>query len=248
MTPAELFDAFADASIRRDPEAFLDLFTEDGEMILPFAGLAYRGKEAIRARIAELWKHSPIRVLQFADRSVLATAELAVAEYTVHVHVANQDLAVRGILRIVARDGRIASFREYLDPTGLAAIRPARLVLRKLFDAMQAKSADAFADLYAEAGIHEFGFAVPDRPRQLVGREAIRQSYREGWRNHPLEIHGIDDELVLPGADPEVVVGQWRARASTGGAPVSITGLMILRVRASEIVHCYDYMDLGRRP
>lgn len=255
MTPAELFDAFTVASVRRDPEAFLDLFTDDGELILPFAGLAYRGKDAIRGRIAEQWRSSPIRVREFADRSVLSAEEFAVAEYTVRVSIAELDLEVRGIVRLVARDGRIQSFREYLDPTGLAALRPARQVLRKVYDAMQAKSADALADLFAVDGIHELAFPVPNRPHQLVGREAVRASYTEGWRNHPLEIQAVEDELVFPAADPEVVVGQWRGRATKDGAPVSLTGLLILRVRQNEIVHCFDFMDvagvsraLGRAP
>ncbi|MFT3696997.1 MAG: nuclear transport factor 2 family protein [Kofleriaceae bacterium] len=255
MTPAELFDAFTRASVSRDPEAFLDLFTEDGELILPFADLAYRGKPAIRARIGEQWKSSPIRVKDFADRSVLATPDFAVAEYTVHVEVAGQAFAVKGILRLVARDGRIQSFREYLDPTGLAAIRPARQILRKVYDAMQAKSADRLADLFAIDGIHEFGFRIPNRPHQLLGREAVRESYTAGWKNHPLEISAIEDELVFAGADPEIVVGQWRGSATRDGSPVSITGLLILRVRNHEIVHCYDFMDsagiaraLGRPP
>jgi len=255
MTPAELFDAFTEASVRRDPVAFLDLFTDDGELVLPFADQAFRGKRAIEERIAEQWRSSPIRVDRFADRSVLSTDEFAVAEYTVHVSIGELPVAVRGILRLVARDGRIASFREYLDPAALATLGRPRQVLHRFYAAMQAKSADALADLYAEDGIHEFAFAVPNRPRQLVGREAVRASYTEGWRDHPLDLESIDDELLLPGADPEVVVGQWRARATHHGTPVSLTGLVILRVRAGEIVHCHDYMDalgvtraLGRPP
>lgn len=255
MTPTELFDAFTRASITRDPEAFLDLFTADGELVLPFAGLAYRGKDAIRARIAEQWKSSPIRVHDFADRTLLAGPDFAVAEYTVNVSIADQAFAVKGILRLVTRDGRIHSFREYLDPAGLAALRPARRILREVYDAMQAKSADQLADLFAVDGIHEFGFRVPNRPHQLIGREAVRASYTAGWNNHPLEIQAIEDELVFAGADPEIVVGQWRGRATRGGEPVSITGLLILRVRQDQIVHCYDFMDsagiaraLGRPP
>lgn len=255
MTPAELFEAFTEASVRRDPVAFLDLFTDDGELVLPFADQAYRGKDAIRRRIAEQWKTSPIRVHEFADRSVLATPEFAVAEYTVRVSIADQPVAVRGIVRLVARDGRIASFREYLDPIALSTLGRSRQILHKFYAAMQAKSADALADLYAIDGIHQFGFTVPNRPQQLVGREAIRESYTEGWHNHPLEIQAIDDELLFQATDPEVVIGQWRGRATHEGEPVSLTGLLILRVRAGEIVHCHDYMDvlgiaraLGRPP
>lgn len=157
--------------------------------------------------------------------------------------IADQPFAVRGIVRLIAREGRIASFREYLDPIALAQLGRPRQLLRRFYDAMQAKSADALAELYAPAGIHQYGFAVPNRPHRLVGREAIRASYTEGWRNHPLDIESIDDELVVAGADPEIVVGQWRGRAHHKGEPVSLTGLLILRVRAGEIVHGYDYMD-----
>jgi ketosteroid isomerase-like protein len=255
MTPAELFEAFTETSVRRDPAAFVDLFTDDAEMVFPFSDLVYRGKEAIRARVDEPWKTSPIRVREFADRSVLATADAAVAEYTIQCTSGGHDFAVRGILRLAVRDGKIASFREYLDPTALAAVRPPREMLRRVYAAMQARSADALADLYAVDGVHELGFAVPNRLARLVGREAVRTSYSEGWRNHPLEIEAIEDELVFQATDPEVVIGQWRGRATRDGAPVSLTGLLILRVRAGAIVHCYDFMDalgvaraLGRPP
>jgi len=255
MTPDQLFSAFVDCALRRDVDAFVALFTDDATMVLPFADLAYAGKEAIRARVSAGWSTSPFHVRDYADRTTLATADAIVAEYTVRGSIDGLDLAVRGIMRLDVRDGRIAAMREYLDPNGVAAARPPRALLRRFYAAMQAKSADALADLYAEDGIHEFGFAVPNRPKQLVGREAIRASYTEGWRNHPLEIQAIDDELVFQATDPEVVIGQWRGRATHQGAPVSLTGLIILRVRTNAIVHCYDFMDalgvaraLGRPP
>lgn len=60
-----------------------------------------------------------------------------------------------------------------------------------------------------------------------------------------------------PATNPEVVIGQWRLRGSVlaTGAPVEITGLLVLRVRGGQIVHCHDFMDafgiaraLGRPP
>jgi ketosteroid isomerase-like protein len=68
-------------------------------------------------------------------------------------------------------------------------------------------------------------------------------------------IQAIEDELSYQATDPEVVIGQWRGRATRGGESVSLTGLVILRVRRDEIVHCHDFMDavgiaraLGRQP
>lgn len=255
MTSDQLFDEFVDCALRRDAAAFADLFTDDATMTFPFAELTFAGRDAIRARVASAWSTSPFQVRAYADRTTLATASAIVAEYTVRGSVAGHELAVRAILRLDVQGGRIAAMREYLDPAAVAAARPPRLLLRGYYAAMQAKSADALADLYAADGIHEFGFAVPNRPKQLVGREVIRASYTEGWRNHPLEIEAIDDELVFQAIDPEVVIGQWRGRATHQGKPVSLTGLIILRVRAGAIVHCYDFMDalgisraLGRPP
>ncbi|HEY4057124.1 MAG TPA: hypothetical protein VGM39_10975, partial [Kofleriaceae bacterium] len=62
---------------------------------------------------------------------------------------------------------------------------------------------------------------------------------------------------VEDGADPEVVIGQWRLIGSlrATGKPVGLTGLLALRVSAGKIVHVRDFMDtlgvahaLGRMP
>jgi len=138
------------------------------------------------------------------------------------------------------------------------AARPTpRVVLRRFHAAMHAKSADALADLYAEDAIHEFSFTVPHRPPRYVGQAEVRAGYGEAWRDHPLEIDAIEDVFVFDATDPEVVIGQWRLRGSlrATGAPVEVTGLLVLRVRDGKIVHCHDFMDamgvaraLGRPP
>jgi ketosteroid isomerase-like protein len=122
---------------------------------------------------------------------------------------------------------------------------------------MQARSADALADLYAEDAIHEFSFAVPNRPARYLGQAEVRAGYLAAWRDHPLDIDAIDDVFVHDATDPEVVVGQWRLQGSlrATGAAVEVTGLLVLRVRGGKIVHCHDFMDafgiaraLGRPP
>jgi len=255
MTPRELFIAFTACSKRRDGAAFADLFTPDGVLELPFARLRYAGREAIRARVVDTWRRSPVVVTSFDDVVLTDTDGGLVAEYVVR----GATWAVPTILRLGVEAGQIASFREYLDPIAVAAARSsvAREVLRRYHAAMHAKDADALAELYAADAIHEFAFYTPNRPPQLVGREAIRASYREGWADHPLDIHAIADVVVFEAADPEVVFGQWRATATlrTTNAPVTITGLIGLRVREGQIVHTWDFMDglgiahaLGRLP
>jgi len=254
-----IFERFEACSLRRDGHAFAELFTDDAVMAFPFAGQRFVGREAIRARAVTAWGASPVVVHEFADRDVREHGDDVCVEYTARVAVEGAPHDVRIVLLLRMRDGRIVEMREYLDPLALATVRGATTVaiLHRYHEAMRTKSADALADLYAPDAIHEFPFFMANGRHELVGREAIRASYRAGWANHPLEIGAIEDVFVHVAADPEVVTGQFRARATlrTTGAPVEITGLLVLRVRNGQIVHTRDFMDalgvahaLGRAP
>jgi uncharacterized protein len=268
MTPRELFDRFQDCAMRQDGEGFAALFAADGILEFPFTArgspLRFAGREAIRARAFEAWGRSPLRPESFATLAVTEdrAADALVAEYDVRgtVIATKAPFSVRGALVLHAKDGLIASMREYLDPIALArASAPAspREVLRLYHRAMRTKSADDLADLYAADGVHELAFHVPGRARTYAGREAVRALYREVWRDHPLELDAIEDVFVHTTEDPEVVIGQWRATGTVRatGAPFEITGLLHLRVREGLLVHVRDYMDalgvakvLGRAP
>ncbi len=114
-----------------------------------------------------------------------------------------------------------------------------------------------FADLFAEDGVLRFPFAPPGMPRELRGREAIRDSRRAvaGHRGL-LDMHGVD-AVVRETDDPEVVVTEiehhgW-SRGS--GGPYRFRAIGVIRVRGGEIVSYDDYMDpiaqaalLGRTP
>ena len=254
-----IFDQFEACSVRRDGNAFAELFTEDAVMEFPFAKQRFAGREAIRARAVTAWSASPVIVAGFADRIISGHGDDVCVEYTARVAVEGRTHDVRIVLRLRLHEGRIAHMREYLDPTALAEVRGATTiaVLHRYHEAMRTKSADALADLYAPDAIHAFPFFMANGVHELAGREAIRAAYRAGWENHPLDIHAVEDVFVQVGAGPEVVTGQFRARATlrTTGAPVEITGLLVLRVHAGQIVHTRDFMDalgvahaLGRAP
>jgi ketosteroid isomerase-like protein len=258
-SPRELFSAFCDCAIRRDGPAFAALCTDDVVLEFPFANLRFTGRADVCDRATTAWRDSPRRVREFQHVRFTDAGDTLVAEYDVVGEVASRPFRIGGILRLETRGGQIASMREYLDPAALAAARPTtpREVLRRFHAAMQARSADALADLYAPDAIHEFSFAVPHRPPRYVGQAEVRAGYREAWHDHPLDIDAIEDVFVHDASDPEVVVGQWRLRGSLRktGAPIEATGLLVLRVRDGQIVHCHDFMDglglaraLGRPP
>ncbi|MCA9626452.1 MAG: nuclear transport factor 2 family protein [Myxococcales bacterium] len=264
-TPEELFEAFQEASLSQDADAFAALFSDDARLEFPFAGLAFAGRAAIRERAHQVWEGSPLRVQSFRVTSCKQSPDgCLVAEYQVQGSAGSvvRPFSVGGVAVLEARGGQILRLREYLDPSALAdaqrhAVGSARSLLSDYYQAMSLKSADALADLYAENAVHEFGFTTPNRPQKLFGRDAVRDAFRERWKEHPLDIQRIENEFVLEGADPELVTAQWRAQATIGatGKRVQLTGLLVLRVQAGYIVHTRDYMDsigleraLGRTP
>ncbi|KNB53865.1 nuclear transport factor 2 family protein [Streptomyces caatingaensis] len=124
--------------------------------------------------------------------------------------------------------------------------RSPRDVLAAYHRAILALSADDLADLYAPDGVHEFPFLTPGRPDRYRGREEIRAGYRASWgARTPVRLQEIHDVAVFDGADPEIVVGLWRATArfAPDAAPITLSGLLILRVRDGLVVHAYDYLD-----
>ncbi|NVB79900.1 MAG: SnoaL-like domain-containing protein [Kofleriaceae bacterium] len=267
-TARELFGFFEEYAIRRDGAAFGDLFADDSVMEFPFVpdGKArrYVGRDAIRAQAIEAWGRSTFRPTSFERVTMRdCEGEVLFAEYEVHGSstLSGAACVVKAVMVLRARNGQIVAMREYLDPIGLrkasVPARSPREVLAKYHQAMKAKSADALAELYAADGVHEFSFFTPNRPPRYHGREEVRAGYTAGWANHPLEIDRIEDVFVDEGADPEVVMGQWRiaGRVAATGQAVELTGMIWLRVRDGEIVHCRDFMDglgvanaLGRAP
>ncbi|GAA3161267.1 nuclear transport factor 2 family protein [Nonomuraea roseoviolacea] len=106
--------------------------------------------------------------------------------------------------------------------------------------AMLHKSADELADLYAEEGVHEFPFGGLS---PLRGREEVRAAYRGSWSQTPAEVERVRMVALHATADPEVVVVEQEADVTVAGNPITVPGLLVLRVRDGRIVHTRDYMD-----
>src|SRR3569833_4571746 len=179
-----IFDQFEACSVRRDGNAFAELFTEDAVMEFPFAKQRFAGREAIRARAVTAWSASPVIVAGFADRIISGHGDDVCVEYTARVAVEGRTHDVRIVLRLRLHEGRIAHMREYLDPTALAEVRGATTiaVLHRYHEAMRTKSADALANLYAPDAIHAFPFFMANGVFVFAGCVVFCAVFRAGWR------------------------------------------------------------------
>jgi ketosteroid isomerase-like protein len=102
-----------------------------------------------------------------------------------------------------------------------------------------------FADLFAEDGVLEYPFAMPGQPRELRGREAIRDYFAAAPASRGVfEMDGVE-ALVRDTDDPEVVVTEieHHGRSAVTGGPYRFRALGVIRVRNGEIVSYQDYMD-----
>jgi ketosteroid isomerase-like protein len=114
-----------------------------------------------------------------------------------------------------------------------------------------------FGDLFAEDGVLRYPFAAPGMPRELKGRDAIREYHgAASTRRSLLEIEDVD-MIVRDTDDPEVVVVEieHHGHSHASGGPYRFRALGVVRVRDGEIVEYDDYMDpiamaalLGRTP
>jgi ketosteroid isomerase-like protein len=118
-----------------------------------------------------------------------------------------------------------------------------REVFDRLLRATVANSADELADLYAEDVVIELPFGQTGRPVRFVGREPLRQRFHAAAQLR--RFTGVDSVVVYDGADPEVVIGEWRVHGEVlpTGRTYSLRFLMIVRVRDGLIVSSRDYGD-----
>ncbi|MGF7236014.1 MAG: nuclear transport factor 2 family protein [Frankia sp.] len=102
-----------------------------------------------------------------------------------------------------------------------------------------------FASLFAEDGVMEYPFAMPGQPRELRGRDAIRDYFAAATASRAVfEMDGVE-ALVRETDDSEVVVTEieHHGRSTVTGQPYRFRALGVIRVRNGQIVSYQDYMD-----
>jgi ketosteroid isomerase-like protein len=102
-----------------------------------------------------------------------------------------------------------------------------------------------FGDLFAVDGVLRYPFAPPGTPRELKGRDTIRDHHRvAAARRSLLEVEGVD-MIVRDTDDPEVVVVEIEHHGYShgSGGPYRFRALGVVRVRDGEIAEYDDYMD-----
>ncbi|WP_051114068.1 nuclear transport factor 2 family protein [Actinopolymorpha alba] len=82
----------------------------------------------------------------------------------------------------------------------------------------------AFAELFAEDGVHELPFAPPGIPRRLQGRDNIR-AHLAAASETPLKHQRFEDVAIHETADPEVIIVEYDAvgEVITSGRPYRLS-------------------------
>lgn len=117
----------------------------------------------------------------------------------------------------------------------------------------------SLADMMAEDGVFEYPFTVPGTPREVRGREAIREHLTASRRQarDALTIHKVDT-IVHETTDPGIAIIEITVHgevAATGRQFEFPSSVSVLHVRDGEITRYQDYTNtlgaaeaLGVRP
>ncbi|HWC80101.1 MAG TPA: nuclear transport factor 2 family protein [Pseudonocardiaceae bacterium] len=94
-------------------------------------------------------------------------------------------------------------------------------------------------DVYTEDAVHELPFS----DRKFSGREAIRAAYTGGWARSSMGVDEITDLVVHDGADPDMVIAEYRARVTMAGGEVTrVPIVLVLRARGERIASAREYV------
>jgi ketosteroid isomerase-like protein len=120
-----------------------------------------------------------------------------------------------------------------------------REVLDRLLSGIGAGRWAELADLYAEDGVAQQPFQLPE-PGRIEGREEIRRHFTAA-ASGPLRLHP-HHVVVHETVDPEVVIAEfdYDVRNAATGREVTVANVQVLRVRDGLIVGTRDYHDHAR--
>ena len=114
MTPGEVCASYLASFATGDPARVVAHVTDDFVNEHTAAlGSGCEGKEEYSRRVPNFLASMP--QLRYEVEDVIADGDRVVAAYTLHTHVNDRDVAVRGVMRFQVRDGLIAKRTDYWD-------------------------------------------------------------------------------------------------------------------------------------
>ena len=114
MTPSQVCIAYLQAFATGDPAAVTALVTDDFVNEHTAAlGSGCTGKDEYSRRVPGFLASMP--GLRYEVEDVTADGDRVYAAYTLHTHVNDRDVAVRGVMRFVVRDQLVAHRTDYWD-------------------------------------------------------------------------------------------------------------------------------------
>ncbi|MGD9995468.1 MAG: ester cyclase [Ilumatobacteraceae bacterium] len=114
MTPIERCVHYLHSFATGDPDAVVANVTDDFVNEHTSAmGSGCQGKDEYARRVPGFLASMP--GLRYDIEDVVAEGDRVMAAYTLHTHVNDRDIAVRGVMRFLVRDGLIAHRTDYWD-------------------------------------------------------------------------------------------------------------------------------------
>jgi ketosteroid isomerase-like protein len=114
LSPAEVCTAYLRAFETGEPDRVTSLVTDDFVNEHTSAlGSGCIGKDEYSRRVPGFLASMP--GLRYEVEDVVADGERVVAAYRLHTRVNDRDVAVRGVMRFVVRDGLVAHRIDYWD-------------------------------------------------------------------------------------------------------------------------------------
>ena len=114
-------------------------------------------------------------------------------------------------------------------------------LFRRGLDLLLAKDVDGFVDLFTPDCTVEFPFATAGAPRELHGREALRE-YLADYPQQ-VDIAEFPSVVVHRSTDPGLVIVEFTARGRTvrTGAPYEMRYVVVVTANEHGIVGYRDY-------
>ncbi|MBI5090417.1 MAG: nuclear transport factor 2 family protein [Actinobacteria bacterium] len=114
MTPAERCITYLESFATGNPDAVVANVTDDFVNEHTSAlGSGCEGKDEYARRVPGFLASMP--GLRYEIEDVVAEGDRVMAAYTLHTHVNDRDIAVRGVMRFLVRDGLVAHRTDYWD-------------------------------------------------------------------------------------------------------------------------------------